>query len=452
MESSLSPKSKGEVKMRSAKCFYGWLARQARCLAIFATVVLVEQLFFAGALFASGSIYDYTYPGDWRSTRMWLPENIDTIRGILIVGNGAGGDNRSAVDQTAYQRFGELFDFAVIGTSQWGWMEPTQEMPMWDQNLAALASASGHPELVNAPWAPIGLSNGGQMSYGFNAARPDKTLAFIANKGAYYWDQLPSEAALKTPGILIAGQLDTDLRRTNIHNLFTNNRPRGALWTWVEEQSMGHAGTDDRLVLPLMAEAIRLRYPQDQKPTATSGITLRTLNESDGWLIDVSSPVSELTQMASYVNYTGDRSIAGWLPNEGMADVFRAFATYDKNVTLFPGGDVVVSDKAPLTTLVIVDTMRLPDWSKIEVFDYAGRLAAVSSGGSPSYYALFNITLADPAVHGLWALVTHADGVTLSRTTVTAFITVPEPGAAMLLGSCVAGLAVWGLARSRRRR
>ena len=296
--------------MYFATCFSDRVAGR-RCVGYLwalAVVLVIEQAFSAETVFAAGSIYNYSYPNEWEncSTRMWVPDNLDSIRGILIVGNGAGSDNRNAVYQERYQRFGELFDFAVIGTAYWGNMDDI-EITLWDHSLSGLASASGHPELVNAPWAPIGLSNGGQMSYGFNALRPEKVLAFIANKGAYYYDPLPSAEALTTPGILIAGELDTALRRTNIHKLFTDNRPRGALWSWVEEENTGHSGMAERLVLPLMAEAIRLRYPQNQVPTATSGVTLRQLNETDGWLIDVSTPVSKLTKMASYANYTGDR-------------------------------------------------------------------------------------------------------------------------------------------------
>ena len=207
---------------------------------------------------AQGQVYDYATGA--RATRLWVPPGVNTIRGILIYGNGSGGDSRDEV----YTPWNEVFayenNFAVIGTSMWDNLSGT-EINIWDSHLANLAALSGHPELVNAPWAPIGFSNGGQMSYGFNALRPEKTIAFITNKGGFYNVSAPSTAALRTPGVLIAGELDTSQRRTAIKGLFDTNRPRGALWSWVEQQGEMHTGRADAMMLPLMAEAIRKRYP-----------------------------------------------------------------------------------------------------------------------------------------------------------------------------------------------
>ena len=172
---------------------------------------------------AQGQVFDYTT--DSRGTRMWMPPGLQTVKGILIYGNGAGADERSAASAPWLRQFAQHHGFALIATSMWGNLSGG-EITTWDAHLTALASASGHAELTNAPWAPVGFSNGGQMSYGFNALRPEKTIAFITNKGCCYNNLLPPEASLKTPGILIAGELDTAVRRDNIRSLFDNNRAR----------------------------------------------------------------------------------------------------------------------------------------------------------------------------------------------------------------------------------
>ena len=153
------------------------------------------------------------------------------------------------------------------------------------------------------------------MSYGFNALRPEKVIAFITNKGCCYNDRLPSEAALHTPGLLIAGELDTQVRRDSIRGLFNDNRPRGALWSWVEEENTGHARTDDEIVLPFMAEAIRLRYPSGELPSATVWRFLLALNEEDGWLADQSTWTSGLVDVASY-DRLRRRQVNSWLVAE----------------------------------------------------------------------------------------------------------------------------------------
>ena len=227
-----------------------------------------------------GQVFDYAT--GVRGTRMWVPPAASTVKGIVIYGNGAGGDDRNAVYAPWLQQFAQLHDYALIGTSMWGNLSGS-EINTWDLHLAALATQSAHPELVNAPWAPMGFSNGGQMSYGFNALRPDKTIAFVTNKGCCYNNLLPSTAALKTPGILIAGEFDTTLRRNNIRGLFNNNRPRGALWSWVEQEGMAHEGFAFELMLPFFAEAIRLRYPAGQAPTASQRRRAAT-RERSRWL------------------------------------------------------------------------------------------------------------------------------------------------------------------------
>ena len=300
-------------------------------------------------------------------------------------------------------------------------------------DLAALATACGHPELVHAPYAPIGLSNGGQMSYGFNALRPEKVIAFIANKGCCYNDRLPSEAALQTPGLLIAGELDTQVRRDSIRGLFNDNRPRGALWSWVEEENTGHARTDDEIVLPFMAEAIRLRYPSGELPSSTSGVSLQAIDEENGWLADQSTWTSGLTKVASYAEYVGDKSTAGWLLNDNVAQLYRAFATYDKPVSIqFPSSQLLLGESLsanlPVTFNVQANTSAMQGWTKVELFDYAEKIGEVLAGGLPSSSTTVPATLSAGGVHSLTALVTGADGNTIRTTNIVTVLTAPLQG------------------------
>lgn len=368
-----------------------------------------------------------------RLTRLWIPADVETVRGILIIGNGAGGDSTGAAANPIYQRFGDLHNFAVVGTGFWGNLSGSTELSIWDNHLIALATTSGHPELIHAPYAPIGFSNGGQMSYGFNALRPEKVIAFITNKGCCYNDRLPSEAALQTPGLLIAGELDTQVRRDSIRGLFNDNRPRGALWSWVEEENTAHARADDELVLPFMAEAIRLRYPSGELPTATAGVSLRALEEEDGWLADQSTWMSGLVKTAAFGEYVGDKSTAGWLLNENMAQLYRAFATYDKPVSIqFPSSPLLLGESLsadlPVKLDVRVNTSGIVDWTKVELFDYAQKIGEALAGGVPASTAIVPTTLSAGHVHALTALVTLADGSTVRTTNIVTILTAALPG------------------------
>jgi dienelactone hydrolase len=391
---------------------------------------------------AQEEFFDHTT--GFRGTRMWVPPGLAAVNGIVIYGNGAGADMRRAAEAPWLQQFAELHDFALIGTSLWGNLSGT-EINVWDQHLQALATASGHPELVHAPWAPMGFSNGGQMSYGFNALRPDKTIAFITNKGCCYNNLTPPAASLKTPGILIAGELDTATRRNSIRGLFETNRPRGALWSWVEQEGMAHEGLADELVLPFMAEAIRLRYPEDQAPTATQGVALRTLNEVDGWLVDQSTWKSGLTQIASYDDYAGNKQSAGWLLNENVAYLYRAFSTYDRPANLefsdpwtweeagYTPPALSLTEHTPTTLQLAIDVSAIPSWTKIELFNYSEPVLALTASTSLPTELEVNVPISGRGIFSFSALVTGADGQTLRTSNLLTYVAVPEPTTATTL-------------------
>jgi predicted esterase len=406
-------------------------------------------------------IYEHTT--GIRGTRMWIPPDVEAVKGIFIYGNGAGGDTRNEIFTPWNQAFAYLHDFALVGTSQWTNLSGN-EIDTWDDHLSALATASGHPELVHAPWAPIGFSNGGQMSYGFNALRPEKTFAFITQKGCCYNIRLPSEAALKTPGILIAGELDTDVRNDSIQRLFNDNRPRGALWSWVEQQGEAHSGRADALVLPFMAEAIRLRYPAGESPTASRGVTLRDIDESEGWLADQSTWKSGLTQIASYDDYPGGvrgKQRAGWLLNENVAFLYRAFSTYDRQASLAFDLDLpflppdfrleawIGVTQEPL--LLELDLSAIPDWTKVELFNYAESILTLAPSDAAEDMLKLQLPIPNAGIYGLSALVTHGDG-TISTTNplvYNAIARIPEPSAMCLL---VVGIGALTLVLSCGRR
>jgi hypothetical protein len=423
--------------------------RSSFSLAQLVALILVAALGTSLRAFGQGPFFDHTTGN--RGTRMWVPPDLSAIKGIVIFGNGAGADMRRAAEAPWLQHFADLHGFALIGTSLWGNLSG-DEIVIWDAHLRALAAASGHPELVHAPWAPMGLSNGGQMSYGFNALRPEKTIAFITNKGCCYNNRTPPAASLKTPGILIAGELDTATRNDSIRGLFDSNRRRGAFWSWVEEEGVGHEGFADEIVLPFMAEAIRLRYPIDQVPTATQGVALDSLNEGDGWLADQSSWQSGLTHIAPFNDYQGDKRRAGWLINENVAHLYRAFSTYDRIAKLkfsdpwtwdaagYTPPALSLTYQLPSNLSLTLDLSAIPDWTKVELFNYAQPILTLLSGATAESTLTLDVPISRRGVYALSALITHADGVTRSTTNLLAYTAVPEPAGVVLLLIGIAAL------------
>ncbi len=316
-------------------------------------VILIAVFLLSFLSSASAEIYNLnsSFFGANHYLRLNIPETVDTVRGILIFGNGAGGDSTSMATNQELVAFAESYDFAVIGTGYWYnfSMPDDSEILFFEELLGEFADMSGHPELVNAPWLPMGHSNGGQMSYGFNAKRPSKVIAFITSKGAYYNIIAPQTESLQTPGILIAGELDTQLRRDNIRTLFEINRPRGALWAWIEEQNKDHSEGDSRqIVLTFLAECVHLRYPADQSPL-DGPVTLKNLHECDGWLVDQSTWHDNLVGIYAYDDAPGDKRSYGWVPSEKIARYYQAFSSYRKVSVNASGSGGVVEAPATLT-------------------------------------------------------------------------------------------------------
>ena len=206
------------------------------------------------------------------------------------------------------------------------------------------------------------------MSFGLNALRPQKVIAFAANKGGFYNVNSPSFPALTTPGLLIAGELDSTQRRNVIENLFDQNRPRGARWAWVEEEAVGHSLADSlEIILPFVAAMSETRYPSSL--TSVPGPpSLLTPSETDGWLVTKSSFRDGFALTNAYSATNGNAFSLGWLPNRRLAFIFRAFASHHKALTtarLSPNAPFIRTGESITYQLSSLTT----GWSRIRYYD-----------------------------------------------------------------------------------
>jgi len=377
---------------------------------------------------AHGAIYECAFNDKLgHALRLNVPDDLAVVRGILIWGNGAGQDSRDQATNPELVAFADSIGFCVLACGHWSNFSDPQavEFRAFLNGIEYLAQRSGHLELRNAPWLPIGHSNGGQMSYALTVLRPDRVIAMVVSKGGYYISGRPTSAALHTPGLLIAGEADLAQRRQAIHELFTINRRRGALWAWVEEEGTDHSERDsNELIRPFIAECVARRLPADADPRK-GPVKLRELTEASGWLLNADSYKSGWAEIAAYPNYHDDRSAADWLPSERIAMIFRAFASYHK-ATMKTGIDGAAGSIAVKGSIVgyHVAPPAAP-WRNVEFFEgntslgtftaAATTLAVQKRADTPGYLAF----------HGV---VTFADGT--RRTTLPRRVFVRAAGAA----------------------
>lgn len=398
----------------------------SRRLLIFGGVLCLS----IASVWAQGAVYTYDHPTSDRKSSIWIPDGVTTIRGILLNGNGANSDSTGEVNHLHKRAFCEKFDFALMATGYYhGFWEHNGHLDMeaMTNAIQAAATASGHPELVNAPFVTYGFSNGGQMAYGLMHWIPDRVIAFCANKGVAYRAD-GANPPLTVPGILIAGATDSAARRTSISNVYTIGRSEGAPWAWLEEHNVAHErGNAEALLFAFYAEVIEQRYPANLYPTAESQPTLLPVVETNGWLVS-SSPADWATgfcEIQPSAGYVGDKNAHGWVPSEDIAHIFRAVASYDTSVST--GFNTV---QKPILTRFPIDPIEswggrgrlyypgrtihyevdiapsITDWTKIEFFDGATKLGQALNEGSNTIIAdlLLDAERSNNSIHAVLTL------------------------------------------------
>lgn len=345
-----------------------------------------------------------------RSLRINVPKSVPVVRGIIMVGNPASWDARSAATDPELVALAASLECAVMGTGYWGHLSddgPSGELSEFEAGVRQFARSGGHPELADVPWMALGLSNGGIMAYELNAQRPAKVVTFMANKGGYYTHLWPVAAALANPGILISGQFDDRLHRSAIWGLFKSNRVHGALWATVEEEGVGHAnGNVLELYYPYLEAVARARLPAGGGPVK-GPVRLLDLRETEGWLTDPDTYQAGFAEIAPYAAYAKDRSAAGWLPNRRLAYIFRAFASYHK-ATATASVSTGAGPVAWGTTITYTIGQPVAPWTSVAFYEGDVLLKRVTpAGGGP---LSVDYVPAMPGYSVLHALVTFADG------------------------------------------
>lgn len=184
------------------------------------------------------------------SVRAWVPER--PAVGWLIPLAGYNGDGRAMVDDPRWRSLAARLSLAIAGahladvdmgeltrTGGTYYYEDEGTVALLEQALAHAAAQARQPALAQAPWAAIGFSAGGQQAYGLACFRPERTRAFVAVKGGYYFPAAGA-ATLQVPGLFVAGEKDEWFRRRLIHQRFITGRRLGARWAHAEEPGSGH--------------------------------------------------------------------------------------------------------------------------------------------------------------------------------------------------------------------
>jgi hypothetical protein len=263
---------------------------------------------------------------DWESTRSadhqvdlrcYLPDDLHQVRAIIVLVPGMNGDGRSMANDPEWMGLAQRNGCALIGCSIKGIQGAVyHQVVQWSGDLflrgiGELATKSNHPELKNVPLGFWGHSAGGQWNYNFACWKPERTFAFIVNKGAYY-QGTASQVVRRIPSLWIAGGKDTDERIGNITSLYAENRRKGAAWGLLIEPATDHAvGRSKEIGVAFLEEALALRVDAEGRLHPVEGGT--------GWLgnLQTGQISKNTTQDSGPVNQA-------WLPGEKTAELWKA--------------------------------------------------------------------------------------------------------------------------------
>jgi hypothetical protein len=279
--------------------------------------------------------------------RLWVPKDVQTLRGLIVKQHGCGGDSSTALglnhaNDLQWQALALKHQLALLGTkyptdyqtknrypddpcNSWGLIERGSEKAFLTA-LDKLAQKSQHPELAKVPWALWGYSGGADWSMQMAQKYSERTIAVVAARGgaalvsgiesSLIFNAKIEPAFLGVPVLFALGEKDSHAEESieMPQKIFNRYRKEGALWAIAVESDAGHETADTRmLAIPFLDAILSMRL------TAGDGM-LRTIDSTQGWL---ANPVTNT--IAPIAEYNGNSLEAAWLPNEETARKWLAY-------------------------------------------------------------------------------------------------------------------------------
>jgi len=183
--------------------------------------------------------------------RFWYPKEAKELRAAIVLMPGSNDDGRSLAQDPFWQELATKHRLGLVGVC-------FKDRPHDNMNIEAyaragegsgaallaamthFAKAAGHSELTRALLLLWGHSAGGEFNYEFACWKPERVMAFVVNKGGYYFTHLAPEATRRVPGIFFIGGRDEEFRIFSLRGVFAVNQRAGAVWKLVVAPEEGH--------------------------------------------------------------------------------------------------------------------------------------------------------------------------------------------------------------------
>lgn len=319
--------------------------------------------------------------------RLVIPDNLDVVRGILVVGPYSGGDSRDYHQQAWYREFLKLHGFAFLGATNYY----LHDYSVMRDAIKHFSIATGHPELVNAPYAATGFSAGGGYTRKLMWAEPEKVIAGVVVGSTMKLGGKLTDDHRRVPMCVINGENEREPGEgpgmaKHLEPVLAEQRLKGALWSWMAVKGVGHefAG-QEVLSMPILDAAVRMRYPADGD-TRKGPVRLKPIGLDSGWIADNTTWSGGLTAIVPVRDFKGDVSKSSWLLNEDVAFIYRAYSTLDRPLKITsPDPMNARSEVLDIggSVTITVDSSGFAGWEKMELFDGAQKVDSASRSTMP---------------------------------------------------------------------
>jgi hypothetical protein len=275
------------------------------------------------------------------SYHLFVPGGAGVIRAVIIHHHGCGreGDAAPMVNDLHWRTLARKWDAVLLapasttGSNCGNWNDPQGgSRATFLEALKVLAVQSGHPELVDAPWAIWGHSSGGTWANRMMVSDPDRVVSAFP-RSSCATDPSVNAATLRIPVMYNEGRADLcSFGRT----AFPSGRGKGGLWGHSIDPTAngagdGHGCKKSRvLAIPFFDAVFAQRLP----PAASGKVGLLDVDPSSGWLGD--GTTGAIVPASS--NPPNARTLT-WLPSEAVAKIWQEFqmtGNHLKDATLPP--------------------------------------------------------------------------------------------------------------------
>ncbi len=285
------------------------------------------------------------------SYTIWIPENVDRIRGIVVHQHGCGeGSCKSGLTgafDLHWQALAKKHDCALLAPSYEQpqeancqlWCDPRNgSAKAFLRGLEDLGRLSGHRELAEVPWALWGHSGGGHWVGGMTLLYPERVAAVWHRSGVPLMEPNPDrpeikpyplpEAALSVPMMCNPGTKEgVTVKEGRFAGVWPANeaffeavRSRGGrIAIDVDPLSSHECGNQRYLAIPWLDACLTERLSH-------SSNELNELPQSDVWLAPITG--GSATRVGQF---DGDPLAAGWLHSEEVARRWMEYVN-DTNV------------------------------------------------------------------------------------------------------------------------